>query len=95
MHADATTSTTTTPALNASGHPSFSVNGRTRSIQPNGVNHSIHFVASPESAIIRTTNMTPSTPNATPLATRRVRPSCEVSAPTPTKTAGAITRLRP
>ena len=66
-----------------------------RSVQPNGVAHKSHFVDWPESAIIRSMNMTPNTAMPKPVATRLVRPSWDVSAPTATKTAGAIVRLSP
>ena len=71
------------------------MNGRIRSVQPNGVNHSSHLCSGPESAIMRTTNATPNTPMPKPVARRRVRPSCEVSAPTATNTAGATAMLSP
>ena len=71
----------------------MSVSGRMRSIQPNGDNHRSHRVLEPESAIMRTTKATPNTTMPSVVATRRVRPSCDVSAPTATKTAGATAML--
>ena len=70
--------TTRCTAASTSGRRSLSVNGRMRSVQPNGVSHSSHFVLGPESAIIRTTNATPNTAMPSPVASRRVRPSCDV-----------------
>src|SRR6266540_3204629 len=91
----ATTSANTVAPATTSGPASFSVNGRIRSVQPNGVNHRSHRVLGPESAIMRTTKATPNTPMPNPVAKRRERLSCEVSAPTATNTAGAITTLNP
>ena len=47
----------------------------------------------PESASMRMTKATPKTTMPSVVATRRVRPSCDVSAPTATKTAGATAML--
>ena len=71
----------------------MSVSGRMRSIQPNGDNHRSHRVLEPESASMRTTKATPKTTMPSVVATRRVRPSCDVSAPTATNTAGAVAML--
>ena len=88
-------SASTAKITGTSGHASLVVKGCMRSTQPNGVAQSSHRVAEPESAAIRTTIATPNTTMPSPLATRRVRPSCEVTAPTPVNTAAGIARLRP
>ncbi len=59
------------------------------------MSHSIQRVAEPESATIRSTIVTANTAIPSPVATRRVRPSCEVTAPTAMNTAGATTKLTP
>ncbi len=78
-----------------SGRRSFRVSGCIRSIQPNGVAHSNHRVAWPASPIMRNTRVTPNVATARPVAPRRVRLSCEATAPTPTNTAGAIDEAQP
>ena len=86
---DATTSTTPSTAASTSGRGSLSVSGRMRSVQPNGVSHSSHSCSgrSRRSCARRTRRRTRAMPSA--VASRRVRPSCDVSAPTPTNTAAA------
>ncbi len=69
--------------------------GRIRSVQPKGVSQSSHLVLGPESAIMRKTNATPNAAMPKPVASRRDRPSCDVSAPTPTNTAAGSTMLAP
>ena len=54
---------------------SLSVNGRMRSVHPNGVTSSSQCVLGPESAIMRTTNATPNTSMPRPVATRRIGPA--------------------
>ena len=61
---DATTRRTRSPPRARAGAQSLSVNGRIRSVQPNGVSQSNQFVLGPESAIMRTTNATPNTRHA-------------------------------
>ncbi len=75
---DAATSTTTVTAASTRGRGSLSVSGRMRSIQPNGDNHRSHRVLEPESASMRRTKATPKTTMPSVVATRRVRPSCDV-----------------
>ena len=87
--------TSTVTAAGSSGHASLCVNGRISSVHPKGVAHNIHRVLEPESAIMRTTKATPTQPIPSPVATRRVRPSCDVSAPNAPNTAGAMVMLDP
>jgi hypothetical protein len=84
-----------TTAASTTGATLFSVIGRIRSAQPNGVHHSSHLVACPESAIIRTTKATPNTAMPNPVATRRDRPSWDVNAPAAKNTAGTSVTLSP
>ena len=79
--------TSTEITAGTSGRRSFSVNGCIRSVQPNGVVHKSQRVPGPESAIIRSTNITPKTRMPKPVAARRVRHSCDVTAPTAPNTA--------
>ena len=65
---DATTAAHRRGHASTSGRASLPVNGRIRSVQPNGVSHSSHLVPGPESAIMRRTNATPNAPSPTPVA---------------------------